>query len=125
MLRAYYAQLWPMLIPTLLIKHHVRSLLRINSTRDVWKFCQNWTNCQLYEQHRMHDYLYLLLALQNWILLNVNIVNSLANAQFCQTFNQNLVILFVFSFTLLLKQNLVLLFIFSSSSRAISNTNVF
>jgi hypothetical protein len=47
---------------------------------------------------------------------------SLAKAQSCQTINQNLVLLFVFSFSFfLLKQHLVLLFVFSSSSsRAIS-----
>jgi hypothetical protein len=39
-----------------------RVQLGINSTSDVWKFCQNWTS--------------LLLAWQNWILLNVNIIFS-------------------------------------------------
>ena len=48
-----------------------RVQLGINSTSDVWKFCQNWTS-RRYEQHRMITCL--LLARQNWILLNVNII---------------------------------------------------
>jgi hypothetical protein len=33
----------------------------------------------------------------DWILLNVNIIYSLAKAQSCQIFNQNLVLLSIFS----------------------------
>ena len=87
----------------------------INSTSDVWKFCQNWTsrrgesnlanfqtsrvilipNC-MYEQHRM---IICLLLAYDKIGTSPSTSYSLAKAQSCQTFNQNLVLLFVFSFS--------------------------
>ena len=76
-----------------------------NSTSDVWTFCQNW----------MSRRTCLLLALQHWILLNVNIIfcrqSPVLSGAFCSYFH----------LVLLLKRNLVILFVFSSSfSREIS-----
>jgi hypothetical protein len=96
-----------------------RVQLGINTTSEVWKFCQNWTsrrgesNLANFQTSRVllipnctsniAWLLVYLLARQNWILLNVNIIYSLAKSQFRQTFNQNLVLLSVFSFSSFVK----------------------
>jgi hypothetical protein len=49
---------------------------------DVWKFCQNWTSRR-----------------DNIGYFSMSASYSLAKAKSCQTFNQNLVLLFVFSFS--------------------------
>ena len=64
-----------------------RVQLGINSTSDVWKFCQT-----------SHDYLFIISMTKLYTYFSMSTSYSLAKAQFCHTFNQNLV-LFVFSFS--------------------------
>ena len=115
-----------------------RVQLGINSTSDVWKFCQNWTsrrgefNLANFQTSRVqlipivratsHDYLFIISMTKLDTYFSMSTSYSLAKAKSCQIFNQNLVLLFVFSFSSFVHwQNFVLLFVFSSSfSRAIS-----
>jgi hypothetical protein len=66
-----------------------RVQLGINSTSDVWKFCQNWTS-------RRGEFIISMTKLDTYFSMSTSY--SLAKAQSCQTLNQNLVLLFVSSF---------------------------
>ena len=108
-----------------------RVQLGINSTSDVrtdvWKFFQNWTsfrgesNLANLQTSRVtsHDYLFII----SMTKLDTSHILSPIKAQ-SFSFNQNLVLLFVFSFSSFVKAKFgafVQLFVFSSSSsRAIS-----
>ena len=65
-----------------------RVQLGINSKSDVWKFCQNWTNRRI-SMSKLDTS-----QCQHHIL---------SPKPCCQTFDQNLVLLFVFSFSSFVK----------------------
>jgi hypothetical protein len=111
-----------------------RVQLGINSTSDVWKFCQNWTNRRgesnlaNFQTSRVllipncttsHDYLFIISMTK--LDTSPSRSYSLAKALSCQISTKIWYFCSYFHLVLLLKQNLVLLFVFSSSSsRAIS-----
>jgi hypothetical protein len=113
-----------------------RVQLGINSTSDVWKFCQNWTS-RRGESYLANFQTLLVLLIPNCSYTNTSIsYTNISNTSQCQHHilspkpsparlsSKMLCFCSCFHLVILLKQNLVLLFVFSSSSSRAISVNV-